>query len=189
MTVCRPPGRACYVCGFNNRNGTNCRPWCNTSAATPRLPALNWGRDRVRRGMTTSESVGHSKTCSLWLQKSPSRNFWKMAEILSTFQRSFFNRECGGSNPPRSANQSLNCRLLAGESDKCPPIGALCELAMCLYTPNLNNLRAKLPIVSGLHLKYSRFLETRARDRARSALRGVGRSLAQPFLRKRSRGP
>jgi hypothetical protein len=43
--------------------------------------------------MTTSESVGHSKTCSLWLQKSPSRNFWKMAEILSTFQRSFFSRE------------------------------------------------------------------------------------------------
>jgi hypothetical protein len=39
--------------------------------------------------MTTSESVGHSKTCSLWLQKSPSRNFWKMAEILSTFQRFF----------------------------------------------------------------------------------------------------
>src|SRR5258707_6208518 len=47
---------------------------------------------------------------------------------------------------------------------------------MCLHTPNLNNLRAKLPIVSGLHLKYSRFLETATRDRARSALRGVGRS-------------
>ena len=38
--------------------------------------------------------------------------------------------------------------------------------------PKLNNLGAKSPIVSGLHLKYSRFLETRARDRARSALRG-----------------
>src|SRR4051794_6931873 len=45
-----------------------------------------------------------------------------------------------------------------------------CKLHVCLYTPNLNNLGAKSPIVSGLHLKYSRFLETRARDRARSAL-------------------
>ena len=49
---------------------------------------------------------------------------------------------------------------------------AVCELAVRLYTPNLNNLGAKLPIVSGPHLKYSRFSETRAGDRARSALRG-----------------
>src|SRR5258707_12866398 len=69
------------------------------------------------------------------------------------------------------------------ESEKCPPIAAFCESAVRLYTPNLNNLGAKSPIVSGLHLKYSRFLETRARDRARSALRGVGGSLAQRFLR------
>src|SRR6266404_1604146 len=39
-------------------------------------------------------------------------------------------------------------------------------------------------LVSGLHLKYSRFLETRARDGARSALRGVGRSLAQAAVRR-----
>ena len=87
----------------------------------------------------------------------------------------------GGSNPPAPANQSLNYRLLGGESDKCPPIGAFCELAMCLYTPNLNNLGAKSPIVSSQHRKYSRFWETRAGDRARSALRGVGRSLARRF--------
>jgi hypothetical protein len=42
-------------------------------------------------------------------------------------------------------------------------------------------LGAKSPIVSGLHLKYSRFLETRGGDRARSALRGVGRSLTEHF--------
>jgi hypothetical protein len=77
------------------------------------------------------------------------------------------------------ANQSLNYRLLGSESDKCPPIGAFCELAVGLYTPNLHNLGAKSSIVSGLHLKYSRFWETRAGDRARSALRGVGRR--QPF--------
>src|SRR2546430_17432701 len=55
------------------------------------------------------------------------------------------------------------------ESDRCPPIAAFCELAVRLYTPNLRNLGAKSAIVSGLHLKYSCFLETRARDRARSA--------------------
>src|SRR4051812_48140635 len=38
-------------------------------------------------------------------------------------------------------------------------------------------------IVSGRHLNYSRFLETRARDRARSALRGV-----EAVLKGRSRG-
>jgi hypothetical protein len=69
--------------------------------------------------------------------------------------------------------------LLALESDKCPPIAAFCELAVRLYTPNLNNLGAKSPIVSSLHLKYSRFWETRAGDRVRSTLRGVEGS--QPF--------
>jgi hypothetical protein len=46
-----------------------------------------------------------------------------------------------------------------------------CKFYVRLYTPNLNNLGAKSPIVSGLHLKYSRFLETTTRDRIRSALR------------------
>ena len=58
------------------------------------------------------------------------------------------------------------------QSDKYPLIADFCELAVRLYTPKLYNLGAKSPIVSGLHLKYSRFSETRARDRARSALRG-----------------
>src|SRR2546423_15056900 len=59
---------------------------------------------------------------------------------------------------------------------KCPPIAAFCEFVVSLYTPHFSNLGAKLPIVSDLHLKYSRFLETCARDRARSTLRGgVGR--------------
>src|SRR6476620_10842877 len=52
-------------------------------------------------------------------------------------------------------------------------------------TPNFNNLGAKSPIVSGLHLKYSRFSETRARDWARSALRGVGAVLARLLSGKR----
>jgi hypothetical protein len=71
----------------------------------------------------------------------------------------------------------------ARKCDKCPPIEAFCELAVRLYTPKLNNLGAKSPIVSSPHMKYSRFWETRAGDRARSALRGVGRSVAPRFLR------
>ena len=49
-----------------------------------------------------------------------------------------------------------------------------------LQTPILDNLRAKSAKVSGEYLEYPRFWETRAGDRARSALRGVGRSLIQP---------
>jgi hypothetical protein len=51
-------------------------------------------------------------------------------------------------NPPRSARQSLNYRLLGSESEKCPPIGAFCEFDVRLYTPDLNNWGAKSPIVS-----------------------------------------
>src|SRR5437016_5426448 len=75
------------------------------------------------------------------------------------------------------------------ESDKCPPIAAFCELAVRLYTPNLNNLGAKSSIVSGLHLKYSRFSETQAGDQARSALRGVGRSSSQLLSGSGSHSP
>jgi hypothetical protein len=51
-------------------------------------------------------------------------------------------------------------------------------------SPNLSNLGAKSPIVSGLHLKYSRFLETRAGDPVRSALRGVEGSQPQSMTEK-----
>jgi hypothetical protein len=44
--------------------------------------------------------------------------------------------ETGAISTASPANQSLNYRLLGSESDKCPPIGAFCELAICLYTPN-----------------------------------------------------
>jgi hypothetical protein len=52
-------------------------------------------------------------------------------------------------------------------------------------TLDLERPSAKSPVVSGLHLKHSRIWETRARDRVRYTS-GVGRSLPQPFLRKRS---
>src|SRR4030088_2319098 len=61
---------------------------------------------------------------------------------------------------------------------------------MCLYAPNLNNLRANKPIVSGRHLQYSRFLEATTRARVGSPLRGVGRSISTSFppILKRRRG-
>jgi len=54
-----------------------------------------------------------------------------------------FDRECVSSNPLTPANQSLNYRMWVGYSDKCPPVAAFCDLALCLYTPNLHNLSAK----------------------------------------------
>src|SRR5258707_15782532 len=70
----------------------------------------------------------------------------KTAEIPPTFQRRFLKWEYGGSNPPRSASQSLTWRLVAQQSHKCPPVAAFCELAVRLYTPNLTTLGAKSPI-------------------------------------------
>jgi hypothetical protein len=140
-----------------------------------------------KRSNVKNPETGACLGCSAYscksLQPQISR---KSAEIPPTFQRAFLNRECPSSNPAKSARHSLSYRLCALESNKCLPIAGFCEVAIRLYTPNSNNLGAKSPIVSGLLLKYSRFLETGARDRARSALRGVGRSPNQAFLRKRT---
>ena len=113
----------------------------------------------------------------------------KTAEIPSTFQRRFF--EMGiwkfeSSQVSPGSHSARDCRPTNPISAR--QLRLFCELAVRLYTPNLNNLGAKSPIVSGLHLKYSRFLEARARDRARSALRGVGRSLGSTTFREAEAG-
>jgi len=54
--------------------------------------------------------------------------------------------------------------VLSDKFEKCPPIGGFCEFYLRLYTPNLNNLSAKSPIVSIPHMKYSRFGETLGGD-------------------------
>jgi hypothetical protein len=82
----------------------------------------------------------------------------------------------GGSNPPAPAKQSGAQRKCPRYSQKGPPMAGFCELATSLQAPILGILRAKLPIVSGGHLKNSRFWETAAGDRLRSALRG------RPFI-------
>jgi|SRR5882724_11923386 len=56
-------------------------------------------------------------------------------------------------------------------------MAGLCELAASLRAPIFGILRTKWPIVSGGHLKNSRFWEIAAGDRVRSALRGRGGTL------------
>ena len=60
----------------------------------------------------------------------------KSAEIPPTFQRAFLNREYASSNPPRSARQSDNWRLLSLKSYKCPPIAAFCRFTLRLQAPD-----------------------------------------------------
>jgi hypothetical protein len=51
-------------------------------------------------------------------------------------------------------------------------MAGFCELAIGLRAPKLGAAGAKSPIVSGGHLKYSRFRETATGDGVRSRLRG-----------------
>jgi hypothetical protein len=53
-------------------------------------------------------------------------------------------------------------------------MAGFCELATSLQAPVFGSLRGKWPIISGGHLKNSRFWEIAAGDRVRSALRGRG---------------
>jgi len=55
---------------------------------------------------------------------------------------------------------------------KVPPMAGFRELEAGLRAPILGILRAKQPVVSSGHLKYSRFWETAPGDRVRSGLRG-----------------
>jgi hypothetical protein len=66
-------------------------------------------------------------------------------------------RRFESSRPSQAVTQ---LEIVARKCDKCPPNAAVCELVVSLYTPDLSNLGAKSTIVSGPHLKYSRFLET-----------------------------
>jgi hypothetical protein len=61
-------------------------------------------------------------------------------------------------------------------------MAGFCKLATSLQAPILGILRAKQPIVSGGRLKNSRFWETAAGDRVRSALRGPACSATRQIL-------
>lgn len=63
-------------------------------------------------------------------------------------------------------------------------MAGFCKLAVSLLAPTFGILRRKEPIVSAVHLKNSRFWETAAGDRVRSALRGLSNDRilsANPF--------
>ena len=113
-----------------------------------------------------------SNTLSLQLQKSPTPNSRKSAEIPPTFQRAFLNRECASSNPPRSARQCGRPRFNLNRSQKSPPMAAFRNSVAGLQTPDFTDCGPKWPKVSGHLLNYSRFPETPTGDRVRSALRG-----------------
>ena len=79
-------------------------------------------------------------------------------------------------DPRRAYDASLNPQ----RSQKGPPMAGFCKFTIGLQAPNLATSGAKSPIVSGGHLKYSRFRETATGDRVRSGLRGSSCALAIP---------
>src|ERR1700738_32888 len=80
-------------------------------------------------------------------------------------------------NPSSPAKPVRQLEIVRHKSRKCPPIAGFCELAVGLPTPSSPTPGAKLPIVSGGCLKYSRFRETATGDWVRSALRDGSHTL------------
>jgi hypothetical protein len=68
-----------------------------------------------------------------------------------------------------------------------PANGGLCNSAGGLQTPNSQSRRQKMPKVSGHSLNNSRFRETSAGDRVRSALGGPACSVIRHILGRRRR--
>jgi hypothetical protein len=94
-----------------------------------------------------------------------------------------FNSPSQGSNPPVPASQSGDWRLCPQQAEKSPTMAGFCESAISLRAPKRAAVGAKSLIVSGRYLKYSRFRETPAGDRVRSALRGRVCSVTGQILR------
>ena len=91
--------------------------------------------------------------------------------------------ETGAISTASPASQSGARRLCPLQCHKGPPMAGFCELAIGLRAPELGSPGAKSPIVSGGYLKYSRFRETEAGDRVRSALRGRANGKYRQILR------
>ena len=89
----------------------------------------------------------------------------KKAEVPPTFQRAFFNRECGSSNPPRSARQSGRLGIDPNRCQKSPAMGGFCNSAGGLHAPDFTDHGPKSRKVSGSSLEYSRFRRRRPETR------------------------
>ena len=93
------------------------------------------------------------------------------------------------SNPPAPANQSGPSEKSLLKVKEMPRIARFCELARGLRAPDFANCVLESSKVSSLTLKYSRFLETGARDRVRSLLRARVCSATRQILRSALRSP
>jgi hypothetical protein len=83
---------------------------------------------RPKKPSVKNPETGAYPGCSAFSCKSLQPQISRIsAEIPPTFQRAFLNRECAGSNPPRSARQSDNWRLRSLKSEKGPPMAAFFE--------------------------------------------------------------
>jgi hypothetical protein len=128
---------------------------------------------QVRRGVLTVSASAHFH--NLQLQKSPSRVFGQNSGNPIEISKAFF--ELGiWKFESSQVSQAVTQLEIVGPTN---PISArqlrlFVNLLSVSILPRLNNLSAKLPIVSSPNLKYYRFLETQAGDPVRSALRGVG---------------
>ena len=89
--------------------------------------------------------------------KSPSSNSAKIAQILPRFQRGFSKRECGSSNPPRSARQCTGPKLDLNRSQKGLLMARVRNSVGRLLAPDLRSSRSKMAKVSGRSLNNSRF--------------------------------
>jgi hypothetical protein len=91
--------------------------------------------------------------------------------------------ETGAISTASPARQSSRMRISLREWQKSPPMAGFCNSESGLRIPNLADCGLKSPKVSGGSLKYSRFRETAAGDRVRSALRGGACNLTHEILR------
>jgi hypothetical protein len=85
-----------------------------------------------RRKPETGAYPGCSASSCKSLQPQISR---KSAEILPTFQRAVFDRECASSNPPRSANQCRSQRDYLRKGQKGPQLAGFCNLKVGRRAP------------------------------------------------------
>jgi hypothetical protein len=88
--------------------------------------------------------------------------------------------ETGAISTASPARQSGAQRNHPEYLEKGPPLAGFCDSGTGLQVPDLADSGTKTPLVSGGHLKYSRFWETATGDWVRSALRGRRGSALSP---------
>jgi hypothetical protein len=120
---------------------------------------------RPKKPSVKNPEMGAYPGCSAFSCKSLQPQISRIsAEIPPTFQRAFLNRECAGSNPPRSARHSCVRPGLPRDARMGRNPG-FSRIRFSLWTPGLPRLRRKSAKISGLLRNYSRFGEIMSGDR------------------------